>query len=178
MSNISVVLCCYNSSIRLPKTLEHLALQNLSPNISCEIIVIDNNSSDNTFELAASEWAKLGAPFPLQTIRESKPGLSHARNTGVLSAKYQYICFCDDDNWLFPDYIQTAVEIMDADSSIGILAGQGIAVSDVEIPNWFLHLLPCLCLRSFRFEFGRCDESAIRLGSRNGSEKVSLHKLD
>ena len=137
MSNISIVLCCYNSSTRLPKTLEHLALQNLSPETTCEVIVIDNNSTDNTFELASSEWEKLGSPFPLQTIKELKPGLSHARQTGVLSAKYEYVCFCDDDNWLVPDYIQTAVEIMDSNSAIGILAGQGVAVSDVKIPNWF-----------------------------------------
>lgn len=137
MSSISIIVCCYNSADRLRETLKHLALQKISKDINCEIIVVDNNSSDNTSDEAEAEWKKNGSPYPLTTITEPKPGLSNARKTGVLAAKYDYICFCDDDNWLCESYIQTALEIMASNANIGVLAGQGVAVSDVEIPNWF-----------------------------------------
>lgn len=136
MSSISIVICCYNSSNRLPETLKHLALQKLKT-VDCEIVLVDNNSTDSTSETAKSEWQKLGSPFPLTVLAETKPGLSNARKTGVLASKNEYVCFCDDDNWLCNAYLETASEIMNSNPEIGVLAGQGIAVSNVEIPNWF-----------------------------------------
>ena len=43
---ISIIVYCYNSVLRLPKTLQHIGLQQTS--ISWEVIVVNNNSSDNT----------------------------------------------------------------------------------------------------------------------------------
>lgn len=137
MNQISVVVCCYNSASRLPQTLKHLAKQSLNDGVSCEVIVVDNNCTDGTGEVAQREWKQLGEPFPLFVVEEKQPGLSHARKTGAEAARYQYICYCDDDNWLCEDYLQTSIQVMDSDPKIGVLAGQGIAASDVEIPNWF-----------------------------------------
>ncbi|NJN42539.1 MAG: hypothetical protein HC811_10250, partial [Flammeovirgaceae bacterium] len=47
------------------------------------------------------------------------------------------LIFCDDDNWLHQDYIQTSFEIVNANSSIGALGGMGIATSDQDLPSWF-----------------------------------------
>ena len=45
---------------------------------------------------------------------------------GLKGAQYEFILTCDDDNWLFPDYIARAYEIMISDAKIGALGGFGI----------------------------------------------------
>jgi len=134
--DISIIICCYNSENRIVPTLEHLAKQNLV-NISCEVILVDNNCNDSTVEIANKTWNSIGNPFELKVIEEKQPGLSFARKCGVLAAQGEIIVFCDDDNWLDKEYIKTAFEIMQNDASIGVLAGQSRAVSDIEIPTWF-----------------------------------------
>ena len=134
--DISVIICCYNSEKRIVSTLEHLSKQSLG-SLHCEIILVDNNCTDSTTDVAKQAWESFGNPFQLQIIKESKPGLSYARMCGVFAAKGEIIVFCDDDNWLDKEYIKTAFEIMQNDASIGVLAGQSRAVSDIDIPTWF-----------------------------------------
>ncbi len=136
-TGISIVICCYNSSKRLKKTLEALANQKFDGNISSEIIVVDNASTDNTAKYAESLWESLNAPIPLRTVHESKPGLSHARKRGIEETSYSYILFCDDDNWLFPNYINKAYHIINNDSTIGACGGMGIPKFEIRKPYWF-----------------------------------------
>lgn len=51
-AGVSIVICCYNSASRLPETLQHIAEQEVAANISWEVIVVDNASTDNTQEIA------------------------------------------------------------------------------------------------------------------------------
>lgn len=135
MAGITVIICCFNSSSRLKPTLLHLARQ-VCP-LECELIVVDNNSSDDTAEFALAEWRRLGEPFPIRIVSELTPGLANARRTGAQSASYDILCFCDDDNWLSEDYLRIAFEVMSSDQRIGVLAGQNVATSDDDLPNWF-----------------------------------------
>jgi glycosyltransferase involved in cell wall biosynthesis len=136
---ISVIICCFNSGKKIVPTLEHLAAQCLSPNIPWEIIVVDNCSSDDTAALAEETWNRIERKTnpDIIFIREDKPGLSHARKTGIYQARYEFICLCDDDNWLQQDYLSLAYKTLLANNEIGVLGGKGIAVSDMAIPEWF-----------------------------------------
>lgn len=137
MSGISVVVCCYNSEEVLVSTLKSLANQKIDKGLCCELILVNNNSTDSTENLALTLWDDYKSPFPLKLVNESTPGLSFARETGIKNANFDIIIFCDDDNHLQVDYISRAYSIMESDPSIGILAGQGTAVSTKQIPNWF-----------------------------------------
>jgi glycosyltransferase involved in cell wall biosynthesis len=131
---ISIILCCYNSGLRLPQTLKHLALQRLPTGIPWEIIVIDNASTDGTAVIARKEWSKYqvdGAGFTI--LSEPRPGKNYAFNTGLDAARFEYILTCDDDNWLNPDYLARAFQIMEADPAIGALGGCGIF--EPELPS-------------------------------------------
>src|SRR5204862_1563308 len=96
-----------------------------------EVIVIDNNSNDNTDLVAQRTWERLGSPLEFRVIREPRPGKTHAQRTGLTEAKNEIIVFCDDDNWLSPDYLTVAKEIF-SDLRIGGGSGQAEQVSEGE----------------------------------------------
>jgi glycosyltransferase involved in cell wall biosynthesis len=138
-AGISVIICCYNSSQRLPQTLQYLAAQKFSkhPNLAWEVIVVDNASTDDTSRIAAIEWARYNSPAPLHILQQPLPGNGHAREMGMAHVKYALLLFCDDDNWLVPNYVDLAYDIMIHNKDIVGLGGCGIAVCEVEPPSWF-----------------------------------------
>lgn len=136
-NGVSVVICCYNSEARLSKTLQHIAKQNVEFGILWEVIIVNNNSNDRTSEVAKLEWEKYNCRAQFKIINEIKPGLSFTREKGIIESKFEYILFCDDDNWLNEDYIQTVVELLNNDNKIAAVGGYGTAVSNSVLPEWF-----------------------------------------
>jgi glycosyltransferase involved in cell wall biosynthesis len=135
---VSVIICCYNSEARLPRTLQHLADQKLSDDFNWEIIVVDNASTDQTKEVAAASWKSTGKRQErLKIVGQPVQGLSFARAKGVEASQFDIILFCDDDNWLDSNYVLNARNILQSDPTIGALGGVGTAVADVELPVWF-----------------------------------------
>ncbi len=115
--------------------MRHLSLQETDSSLLWEIILVDNASTDNTEQTALEYWRD--SRIKLSVIKEPRPGLSHARHTGIENSIYDVIVFCDDDNWLFENYVQTAFDVIQADETIGVAGGEGIAVADGKLPDWF-----------------------------------------
>src|SRR4249919_3030237 len=84
---ISVIICCYNSSDRLAQTLEHLSRQIVPRQLSWEILLVDNASTDDTAEKALAIWNRLlpGSQI-LCVLTETNPGQQFARIRGVKEA--------------------------------------------------------------------------------------------
>lgn len=139
LPGISVIICCYNSANRLPETLSHLALQEFKQHINWQVIVVDNASTDNTFNVAIKEGDKHTAlKDRLQVVNQPIQGLSYARDMGIATAKFKYVVFCDDDNWLNTKYLNNAYHLMENNPKIGALGGQSVAATDaVILPDWF-----------------------------------------
>ncbi|MFZ4402312.1 MAG: glycosyltransferase family 2 protein, partial [Bacteroidales bacterium] len=134
LRGVSIIVCCYNSAFRLPETLRHLAMQEVASDIPWEVIVVNNASTDDTSVVATKEWGKHLCNTAFKVIDQPIQGLSAARKMGVEQAIYKYIIFCDDDNWLAPNYVQLAFEIMNDDPEIGVLGGQTEVVSTIQPP--------------------------------------------
>lgn len=135
---ISAVVCCFNSAQRIEQTLEHLFTQKGLLTGNWEIIVVDNASTDNTATLAADLYNKLTGIKPaFKIVKESKPGLANARLKGIAEARFDYIAFCDDDNWLSSFYLADALNIMKSHENIGVLGGFGEPVFEREEPPYF-----------------------------------------
>ncbi|MHA4893637.1 glycosyltransferase [Pedobacter sp. PWIIR3] len=138
-TGISVLVCTYNGSKRLPKTLEYLSKQKVENGIRWEVILIDNASTDNTAEIAEIEWNKYEVKaVNLTLLKQNNPGKINALQLGLSKAKFEFFVICDDDNWLEEDYIQNVYDILKNDPDIGAVGGQSIAVTySGELPNWF-----------------------------------------
>jgi glycosyltransferase involved in cell wall biosynthesis len=166
LPGVSVVICCYNSASRVSETLKHISKQQVGDIISWEIILVDNASSDDTQEVAKKCWSLLDVNVDLRIVCESKPGLSYARERGILDAKFDIIIFCDDDNLLCDTYVQTAYRIMTENTSIGIAGGWCEANVESSFANWMVPFLPALAVgkpaakTSYLAKAGKCVNGA------------------
>lgn len=136
-SGISVIICCYNSEKVIARTILHLAKQKYLSNIEWEIILVDNNCIDQTTTISSNTWKEMGAPTKLIIVKESISGLSYARKKGLSFASFDYIVFCDDDNWLDDSYLKKSFEILKNQPNVGAVGGRSIAASNIDLPNWF-----------------------------------------
>jgi glycosyltransferase involved in cell wall biosynthesis len=134
---ISVIICCFNSKARIAPTLTNLGKQVISNKMQWEIILVDNASTDNTGTIAAFVWESFNTAIPFRVIQASKPGLTYAREKGIAEAKYKYVLFCDDDNWLSENYLETAFATMEKNPQVAACGGLGIPLFEIPEPIWF-----------------------------------------
>lgn len=137
MKGISVVVCTYNGRDRVEPTLKALFLQQVAQEFNWEIIVVDNASTDDTDMYCEQLHSRYLFTGQFTVIKEFTPGLNHARLKGLRSAKFDWVLFCDDDNHLFPDYLQTGFTILTENKNIGVLGGNGIPLLEGIKPGWF-----------------------------------------
>ena len=98
---ITIAICTYNRDYILEKSvLAALAQDNA---LDYEVLVVDNNSTDNTALLIQGMVA--GNPR-LRPVKELRQGLSFARNRAVKESRGDYLVFVDDDAVLCPDYLK------------------------------------------------------------------------
>lgn len=137
VKGLSVIICCYNSAQRITATLKHLSDQTRHPGFIYEIILVDNNCTDNTVETATNYWNLVNNSFPLHIVEQPKPGLTYARKKGVVEAHFEYLIFCDDDNWLCKDYLKKTIILFETLPDVSLIGGVGEPVFESDPPAWF-----------------------------------------
>lgn len=119
--SVSIIICCHNSTGRLPETLIHLQQQQIPDSLLLEVLIIDNASTDNTSQVAADVWGEReGVTF--RVIEEPVRGLSNARNRGIIESTGDLICFIDDDIRTKEDWLRKLYDFAlstDADGIAG-----------------------------------------------------------
>jgi len=134
---ISIVICTFNGTKRLQPTLESIFKQKLTLTVPWELIIIDNASTDQTSEFCKNIIEQNHFQQPYKIIYESQQGCNHARLRGLNEIQYKWLLFCDDDNHLFPDYLEKGWKILQNKTNIGVLGGQGIGLFETTKPDWF-----------------------------------------
>lgn len=101
MIKVSIIIPAYNSSEFIRKALESIPKRD-----DIEIIVIDDGSSDNTYDIASR--------FTKNIIRHSENmGIGQSRRDGIKIASGEYIMFFDSDDEIDSDNFNKAVEMLD-----------------------------------------------------------------
>lgn len=99
-----IIVCTYNRSGNLESCLNALAAQKGTDRLDWEVLVVDNNSIDDTRETVRKLASRL--PLRVRYLFEPEQGLNHARNAGVRNNQAKFFAFVDDDihvndQWLF-----------------------------------------------------------------------------
>ncbi len=98
----SVIIPAFNSADYIPQALNSLLEQSWPPD---EILVVDNNSTDETAALVSTFAA------PVQLLREPRQGASFARNRGIEAATGEIIAFLDADDISLPHRIEKQLQV-------------------------------------------------------------------
>jgi glycosyltransferase involved in cell wall biosynthesis len=133
----TIAIPTYNGDSRLPGILERLEHQQHTEEISWEIIIVDNNSTDNTANLIKDYQTKWHHHFPLRYYLEAKQGAAYARQRAVEEAKGKFIGFLDDDNYPALDWVAAAYKFAQQNSNIGAFGSQIHGEFEVELPENF-----------------------------------------
>jgi len=125
---LSVIICTYNRAEFLVNALASLSNQ-LIANELFEVVVINNNSNDNTEEIS-KQFERNNPNINFQYVIEQKQGLSHARNKGIEVAIGEYLSFIDDDAIALPDYAGSIVEAFEKYKDYVAVGGKVIPFYD------------------------------------------------
>ena len=95
MHRISIIICTRDRALSLARTLAAIGEVALPPGVTCEILIVDNASKDETETVARGTQLRNAAP--VRYLREPRGGHSCARNAGLAAATGDLIVFTDDD---------------------------------------------------------------------------------
>jgi glycosyltransferase involved in cell wall biosynthesis len=130
--HLSVIVCTYDRRDLLAGCLHSLGGQTLSPD-RFEVVVVDNNSSDDTVAVVENHRAILPN---LRYAFEPVQGLSHARNRGSAEARGSHLVYVDDDARVPPTYLVSVVDALERHQP-DILGGPVYPFYTEAKPWWF-----------------------------------------
>src|SRR5262249_21230021 len=101
MTRVSVIICTWNRARLLDMTLEHFARLRVPAGVEWELVVVNNNSTDDTDAVLQRHEGRL----PLRRLFEPRPGKSFAANLALAEARSDLILWTDDDVHVDPDWL-------------------------------------------------------------------------
>lgn len=134
---ISVIIPSYNRARMLGITIESFMNQDYPPD-SFEIIIADNNSTDNTREVVA-DW-QLKSAVPITYLFEQRQGVHYARNSAAKIATGNILYFTDDDMIADSKLLTEIVTVFSLDPLVGAATGRVLPKWEIEPPEWILKL--------------------------------------
>lgn len=129
--SVTIVICTYNRAELLRNCLAAIAAQQ-TPALDLEVLVVDNNSDDDTAAVAKS----FASTLPFRYTAEGRQGLSIARNTGAALARSEYVAFIDDDATIAPGYLDRLAAVI-SEHRPDLIGGPVIPSFEIEPPEWF-----------------------------------------
>ncbi len=118
---VSVIIPCYNVEQYVAECIESVLSQTY-PDI--EILVVDNNSTDQTFSIIQNYQKKY--PQKIFVFKEKKQGAPAARNRGLNNSKGNWIQFLDADDLLLPEKIEHQIKLVATSPKTVMIAGAGV----------------------------------------------------
>ncbi|MBA2341201.1 MAG: glycosyltransferase family 2 protein [Pyrinomonadaceae bacterium] len=100
--DVTIVICTYNRCQYLRETLASLARVRVPEKLRCELLIVDNGSTDQTSKVVRSSVI---AKLPIRYVYEPKRGKGNAYNAAIAQSQGEILLFTDDDvrlphNWI------------------------------------------------------------------------------
>jgi glycosyltransferase involved in cell wall biosynthesis len=131
--NVSIAIATYNRADELQKTLAGLLQLDTAGCPEHEVLVVDNNSKDETAAVVNRMMPVFGGR--LRYVREQKQGLSHARNRAIDDARYEIVAYLDDDVDTDPQWLKCLCAAYDSED-VAVVGGRAYLVYPGPKPRW------------------------------------------
>lgn len=125
---ISVIIPAYNAKKYIMRTIDSILRQTFE---DFEVIIIDDVSTDGTFDYVISNYQTEKRVRIFQHINNSGQGV--ARNTGLKHAKGKYIFFLDSDDWIEDDTLNKLYTVAEKESADIVSCGLRVVYEDGKI---------------------------------------------
>lgn len=133
-NTLTIAVCTYNRSTSLSRLLNLLQSDLLIPqNWDVSVLVVDNNSTDNTRQVVESSAGQLDVGYAFA----AKQGLAAARNKAIEIIDSDWILFVDDDVQLVSDWLTQYCQVIDQ-YSVDFLGGRILLHWDKPKPGWLI----------------------------------------
>lgn len=129
---VTVCICTYNRARSLAMTLNSLRVSLPVLDFNWELLVVDNNSKDDTKDLTCGFMDRL----PARYVHESKQGLSNARNRAMRECRGDLLVFTDDDVEFSPDWLRQFVNAARSFSDVDYFGGRILLRWQNGRPSW------------------------------------------
>jgi glycosyltransferase involved in cell wall biosynthesis len=142
--HLSIVIPAFNEERLIEQCLQSISTSlaaNYKPGFTSEIVVVDNNSTDRTAELARQAGAKV--------VFEPINQIGRARNTGANQAAGDWLLFIDADSLLNPGLLSDILRLIEEGRSVGC----GSTIRMEGLPWWAKSTLDLWTALSVRFRW-------------------------
>lgn len=130
---LTIAFCTFKRADRLEKLVVTLRAQSCP--VPFEILVINNNSPDNTLEILSGLQKQPGAP--LRVVTETKQGIVHARNRAIEETRNcEIMLFIDDDELPMPGFLATAHDAIMSEKAESVGGPVKVRFSPHKRPRW------------------------------------------
>lgn len=138
---LSVIVCSYNREQYIINALQSLKDQTMNKS-RYEVIVVDNNSRDNTSVLVKEFIEKHKEELKITLVSEINQGLTFARNRGVKESKGGYVTFIDDDAVAVPTFLEEIYNCFESKKQVKVIGGRVIPIyPESDEPKWLSHYI-------------------------------------
>ena len=131
---LTAIICTYNRVRYVSKLLESIAANDLAKT-EYELLLVDNNCTDNTREVCEA-FAAAHPDVIFRYTTEPEQGLSAAKNRGIKEAKGDIIVYIDDDALVDPWYLRTYAEWFATHPETMACGGPIEPLYETSEPNW------------------------------------------
>ena len=143
MTNLSVVVCTYNRVDYLIRALEHLRDQKGVSSDDYEVVVVNNNSPDDTESSVIQFLADNGLDGKWTYVLEKNQGHTYSRNRGIQESSGKLISFIDDDAYVRKGYCRAIIDFFQSHPNVSAIGGKIIPLYESKEPRWMTkYLLP------------------------------------
>ncbi|MCU0552925.1 MAG: hormogonium polysaccharide biosynthesis glycosyltransferase HpsE [Leptolyngbya sp. Prado105] len=151
--DFTVAIRAYNAAARLPLLLDRLKLQQNIESIHWEILIVDNNSTDNTAEIVQTYQSQFNY---LRYVLETQQGAAIARKRAIAEAQGTWIGFLDDDTLPTLDWVIQAYQFGQSHPRAGAFGSRILPEYETDPPQNFdriAHYMPTMLKsQSFRYD--------------------------
>jgi glucosyl-dolichyl phosphate glucuronosyltransferase len=133
MLSASIVIPTFNRAEFLPIALDTVGALAVPEGWQLEVLVIDNNSTDETAAVVQGRQKRF--PVPLRRVTETKQGLNHARNRGMEEASGEWLIYLDDDIKVAPGWLGGLAEAVRAFKP-DVVTGPVFPWFETDVPSW------------------------------------------
>jgi glycosyltransferase involved in cell wall biosynthesis len=129
---LTVAVCTWNRAKLLDQTLERMRHLRVPPGVEWELLVVNNNCTDDTDAVIARHAGHL----PLRRLLETKQGHSNARNCAIDHARGDLLIWTDDDVRVDPDWLEAYAAAAGRWPDAAYFGGRIRPWYEVEPPDW------------------------------------------